>query len=87
MTQRKESLKVYDDRATSSGQTLKRSFCGICGSNLFIQADVLRAAEMVIVTSGTIENKSGLHPDVEFYCQDRRGWLSAIYQAEQKETQ
>ncbi|KAL5360570.1 Mss4-like protein [Aspergillus floccosus] len=84
-----ESITTYEDRATASGQSLKRCFCGVCGSNLFVYSDLPQARNMISVTSGTLDDSVNLRPQLEFFCRNRRNWLPAdgVPGAEQKQTQ
>ncbi|KKK26310.1 hypothetical protein P175DRAFT_0533432 [Aspergillus ochraceoroseus IBT 24754] len=83
------ALATYEDRATSSGQALQRSFCSICGSCLFVQNEISERNGIIAVTSGTINDRSGLQPTLEYWCQRRRSWLQpgGIEGSERRETQ
>ncbi|KAL2004618.1 hypothetical protein VTN00DRAFT_3354 [Thermoascus crustaceus] len=87
ITQGQESIKTYNDKATFTGQFLKRSFCETCGSNLFLQNDSMEKAQFISVTSGTVDNRASLHPTVEVWERGRRTWLSPIEGIEKKDTQ
>lgn len=49
--------------------------------------DPMDEAQMVSVTSGTIENRVGLNPTVEVWTTGRREWLKPIDGAEKMERQ
>ncbi|KAF9894847.1 hypothetical protein FE257_004468 [Aspergillus nanangensis] len=89
LIQGEESIKSHGDSETASGHTLTRSFCSTCGSNLFLRHSLMDASGMISVTSGTIDNRDNLSPSVEFFCRNKRGWLSpgGISGTEQKEAQ
>jgi len=73
MTQGKEDLKAYEDKNTHSGVTLNRSFCGNCGSPLFLTTGLLEKA--VSITCGTVDDNQDWLPTVELFCSRRCPWV------------
>ena len=71
-----EALKTYKDSDNRSGRTVSRSFCGICGSWLFVENSA--SAEIVGVANGSVDGgveDEVLAPKVEFFCSDKRKWM------------
>ncbi|KAH8689388.1 DUF636 domain protein [Talaromyces proteolyticus] len=76
-------LRTYLDGQTDSKHTVKRSFCGNCGSHLFITNDSdPMLADAVIVTTGTMDRHQlqstgdgGWAPEQEFFCKRRAKWI------------
>ncbi|PKY01783.1 DUF636 domain protein [Aspergillus campestris IBT 28561] len=87
ITQGNHSITTYQDKTTESGNALQRSFCTTCGSNLFIGNDAMDKLGAVSVTSGTIDDQSGLRPTLEVWGRGRREWLSPVEGADGKDTQ
>lgn len=72
------TIKSYVDGNTESGAKVTRQFCGNCGSPLFATNETIPG--FLVVSSGSLERIKGKEwePDVEFYCRDRRRWLSGV---------
>lgn len=54
ITEGKDHIKTYADSNTKSGQPLIRSFCGECGSSLFLRNVTI---DLTIVNTGSIDDK------------------------------
>lgn len=54
ITEGKAHIKTYADSNTKSGQPLIRSFCGECGSSLFLKNVTI---DLTIVNTGSIDDK------------------------------
>ncbi|TVY19797.1 hypothetical protein LARI1_G003035 [Lachnellula arida] len=79
------TLKTYNDTSPDDGSFVKRSFCGDCGSNIFIKNPKWKGA--VIVATGTLDYEEALKewkPEAEFFCKRRGPWLSSIGANEEK---
>jgi hypothetical protein len=87
VTQGQNHLVSYADSTTISRDTLKRSFCGVCGSNLFLQNEYLEELGMISIATGTINAKGHLLPEVELFCSNKRSWISEVTGTEKEETQ
>nr|POE53320.1 er membrane protein complex subunit 7 like [Quercus suber] len=75
-----ESVRHYEDMG-DSGNTVKRSFCGTCGSSIFARPTAEDLKGLVIIMTGTLEEgpgKAALMPSKEFYCKRRRGWMQGL---------
>ena len=81
-----DALKTYKDSDTRSGRTVSRSFCGVCGSGLFVESSV--KAEFVGVASGSVDGgveDEVLAPKVEFFCAEKRGWIDGREGSDRRE--
>ncbi|KAF2187136.1 glutathione-dependent formaldehyde-activating enzyme [Zopfia rhizophila CBS 207.26] len=58
---------------TDSGTVLKRSFCGHCGSSLFAKSDAYE--NVVIVTSGSLDERKEWKPRNEVYYKNKASWI------------
>ncbi|KAI1755112.1 Mss4-like protein [Xylaria castorea] len=73
-------MKTYADTSPESGDVLKRSFCGKCGSPVRVQP--ASRPDMLVVPVGIIDgDKAAFKPDMEFYCRGRADWVGAIEDA------
>ncbi len=64
-------MRNYEDNVSNL-----RTFCGKCGSPLFISNP--NHANVIIVASGTLDDAPEKRPNVEFHCKRRAGWLGEI---------
>ncbi|KAI0453647.1 Mss4-like protein [Xylaria acuta] len=70
-------LKTYDDTSPESGEVLKRSFCGKCGSPVRIQP--ASRLDVLVVPVGIIDgDKAAFKPELEYYCKGKADWVGAI---------
>ncbi|BCS30734.1 GFA family protein [Aspergillus puulaauensis] len=84
---RGDTLATFHEGGTSSGSTMRRSFCRACGSSVFQQTGDLYEAGIVSVASGTMLDRSEAIPSLEVWCRNRRPWLALTHSGETKETQ
>ncbi|KAL6233716.1 hypothetical protein BDW75DRAFT_214404 [Aspergillus navahoensis] len=82
-----DSIQTYHEQGTTTGQTMKRSFCKTCGSSLFQQTAGLKKQNVISVASGTMDDRSDCQPCSEFWCANRRGWVTLEHQGERLDTQ
>ena len=66
------ALSTYNDQG-SSGQAVRRKFCGQCGSP--IMSDVEAIPNMDFLKAGTLDDTSWLKPEVQFWCDSAQSWL------------
>ena len=69
------SLQTYEE--TDDDGTVvfvRRRFCGACGSP--IVSELVQTDGVVAVKAGTLDDRSGLQPNVEVWCVDRQPWVS-----------
>ncbi len=55
-----------------SGKTVRRHFCGTCGTPLFGEAEVL--PDMVILKVGSLDDSSWVEPQASIYVDSAAGW-------------
>ncbi|KAF9493272.1 DUF636 domain protein [Pleurotus eryngii] len=77
ITEGKDHIKTYEDSITKSGQPLIRSFCGECGSSLFLRSVT---TNLIIVNTGSIDDKLETDanikvPKCEIFVENKRPWL------------
>lgn len=69
----------YHDSAVDAGCTVIRSFCSVCGCNLYTTNPTNPLIkDAIIVMSGCMDNASEVlePPQNEFYVKRRRDWMS-----------
>ncbi len=68
------SLGAYDETGESGGDTVfvRRKFCRECGSPIVSE---LVQVGLLAVKAGTLDDRSGLKPEVEVWCVDRQPWV------------
>jgi hypothetical protein len=77
ITQGEDVLSTFDDTQTDSGSTVYRSFCGTCGSQLFITHS--KYTDIVVVAMGSMEGQQhGWRPEQELYSKRRLGFLHGV---------
>ena len=73
-------LKTYIDTTPESGDVLKRSFCGKCGSPVRVESG--RNPGAMVIPVGIIDgDKDAFKPQVEFFCKRKAGWVGTIENA------
>ena len=67
-------LATYEDRGrTGDAVYVLRKFCGNCGSP--IVSELMEPAGVVAVKAGTLDDRSGVQPDVQAWCVDKQPWV------------
>lgn len=69
-------LKVYGDTGDMPGDEtvyVERRFCGNCGSP--IVSELMGTDGVIAVKAGTLDDKSGVKPTVEVWCDHRQPWV------------
>ncbi|KAI0543098.1 Mss4-like protein [Xylaria digitata] len=70
-------LKTFIDTSPESGDILKRSFCGKCGSPVRVQRG--SKPDTLIVPVGIIDgDKTVFKPQAEFFCRGKANWVGDI---------
>ncbi|KEF56907.1 uncharacterized protein A1O9_07097 [Exophiala aquamarina CBS 119918] len=70
-------ISGYRDSNTDAKNTVLRSFCRKCGSNLFsVNLDNPLLKDAIFVMSGCLEERARaqFQPKQEFYCKQRQQW-------------
>ena len=66
--------KCYADAATSSGSTVQRFFCGICGSPIY--SVVPAQPDTLFIKTGTLDNTDGFTPGFHVWCDSKQHWVT-----------
>ncbi|GLB36750.1 putative glutathione-dependent formaldehyde-activating enzyme [Lyophyllum shimeji] len=74
-TQGHKHIRTFRDTKTGSGEVLIRSFCGMCGANVFLGHD---EGDYRIVATGTLDEEPGWVPRHEKYPGGKRPWIEGI---------
>ena len=69
-------LTTYGDKGDDGGDTVyvERRFCGACGSP--IVSALVETEGIIAVKAGTLDEKSGIMPTVEAWCEHRQPWVA-----------
>ncbi len=68
-------LKAYEERGELGDDVyVLRKFCPGCGSP--IVSELTKTPGVIAVKAGTLDDKSGVAPNVEAWCVDRQPWVS-----------
>ena len=67
------TLKTFDDRGDSGG-IVHRQFCPECGSPIFSLIPDMPGVN--IIKAGTLDDVSGLAPQMQVWCQSAHPWLT-----------
>lgn len=66
-------LAVFEDTETSSGQSVLREFCGVCGSP--IRSRLNANPQIVAVKAGTTDAPHGFAPTFHVWTQSKLAWV------------
>ena len=66
-------MKLYEDGDTDSGNTVKRFFCGDCGSPIY--SAVPDSPDMVFLKTGTMNDTTGFTPQFNVWCSTKQNWV------------
>ena len=67
------SPKVFETHGISGG-SVQRHFCGDCGSPLYSLVDAMPG--VAFLKAGTLDDVSGLAPQVQLWCATAQPWLT-----------
>ena len=67
-------MKLYEDGDTDSGNTVKRFFCGDCGSPIY--SAVPDSPDMVFLKTGTMDDTTGFTPQFNVWCSTKQNWVN-----------
>jgi len=73
-----ETFRMHGESKTftqpgGSGQPVKRHFCPECGSAIAV--DVAALSNMVLITSGTLDDTSFVKPTRNIFCNNAQSWV------------
>ena len=67
-------LRTYHDRGEHGDAVyVHRNFCGECGSPIY--SALMEPAGVVAVKAGTLDDRSGVAPTVEAWCDHKQPWV------------
>ena len=74
----KPALTIQGDLATfsktgDSGKSIRRLFCGACGSSIADEADGF--PDIVMLGAGTLDDPSWVQPAMQIYCDSAQPWV------------
>lgn len=68
------TLSTFEDRGEAGDTTyVYRRFCGDCGSPIL--SAMIEPEGVVAVKAGTLDDRSGVAPTVEVWCDHRQPWV------------
>ena len=67
------TMKLYEDGDTDSGNTVKRFFCGDCGSPIY--SALPDSPDMVFLKTGTMNDTTGFTPQFNVWCSTKQNWV------------
>ena len=65
--------KLYTDPDTNSGNTVKRFFCGDCGSPIY--SAVQSSPDIVYLNTGTLDDNDTFEPQFHVWCSTKQNWF------------
>jgi hypothetical protein len=67
-------LNTFEDRGEHGDAVyVYRRFCGQCGTPIF--SAMVEPAEILAVKAGTLDDRSGVKPTVEVWCDHKQPWV------------
>ena len=75
----------YIDSDTLSGRSVKRYFCGKCGSPIY--SELCDQPDIVILKTGTMDDTSAFSPMFHAWCSTRQNWVDLAEGVPQRERQ
>jgi hypothetical protein len=67
-------LSTFEDRGENDDAVyVYRNFCGSCGSPIY--SAMIEPAGLIAVKAGTLDDKSGVTPNVEAWCEHKQPWV------------
>lgn len=68
------NLSTFEDRGENNDAVyVYRRFCGQCGSPIY--SALVSPAGILAVKAGTLDDKSGVIPNVEAWCEHKQPWV------------
>lgn len=69
------NLRTFEDRGENDDAVyVLRHFCGGCGSPIY--SALVEPAGVIAVKAGTLDDKSGVAPAVEAWCEHKQPWVA-----------
>ena len=66
--------KLFNDSDTDSGKSVKRYFCGNCGSPIYSVTS--SKADTLYLKTGTMDDTRGFIPRFHVWCDSKQGWVA-----------
>ena len=67
-------LNTFEDRGENGDAVyVYRNFCGSCGSPIY--SSMIEPAGLIALKAGTLDDKSGVAPTVEAWCEHKQPWV------------
>ena len=60
-------------KAGDTGKSIERRFCPVCGSSIADEASAV--PDMVMISSGTLDDPSWVKPAMQIYCDSAQPWV------------
>lgn len=70
-------MASFTDRG-ESGMDIYRRFCAQCGSPILTEPS--KESDIVYLKAGTLDEKHGIHPTIQIWCQSAQPWWSPTMQ-------
>ena len=68
------NLSTFEDRGENNDAVyVHRRFCGQCGSPIY--SALVSPAGILAVKAGTLDDKSGVAPTIEAWCEHKQPWV------------
>jgi len=69
------TLSTFEDRGENDDAVyVYRRFCGDCGSPIY--SLLVEPAGVIAVKAGTLDDRSGVTPNVEAWCEHKQPWVN-----------
>jgi hypothetical protein len=76
ITEGEDLLSTYVDKMTDTGNPLERTFCSLCGSNMFNFPSQFE--NIVSIAAGSLDDFESWKPTLEQYCLHRADFLEKM---------
>lgn len=68
------TLSTFEDRGENDDAVyVYRRFCGECGSPIY--SALVEPAGVIAVKAGTLDDRSGVTPNVQAWCEHKQPWV------------
>jgi hypothetical protein len=68
-------LRTYQERGENGDDVyVERRFCPTCGSS--VMSELMKRDGVIAIKAGVLDDKSGVSPTLEIWCDDRQPWVN-----------
>lgn len=68
-------LRTYQERGENGDDVyVERRFCPTCGSS--VMSELMKRDGIIAIKAGVLDDKSGVSPTLEIWCDDRQPWVN-----------